>query len=170
MPDAPARNSCAQTAATTKLATTPAHNTRPRVSRIPQPTPIVHTKPSRLAQLENEVHKALAVLYKSMGKLLNYRQLLRHPIHQGEWTISSTNEFGHLAQGVGGRIRGTDTIRFICNADIPHDHCKDVTYGRFVCNVHPEKAEPNHTGFTIGGDRINYPGDMATPTAEMLTA
>eukprot|EP00804_Cyclotella_cryptica_P005133 CCRYP_011532-RA/>CCRYP_011532-RA protein AED:0.44 eAED:0.44 QI:0/-1/0/1/-1/1/1/0/295 len=125
---------------------------------------------SRLTRLENEVHKALAEMDKSTGKLLNYHQLLWHPVYQGDWTISSANEFGRLAQGVGGRIKGTDTIRFICKSDIPQDRRKDVTYGRFVCNARPEKAEPNRTRFTVGGDRINYPGKVATPTAEMLTA
>ncbi len=47
---------------------------------------------------------------------------------------------------------------------------KDVTYGQFVCTVQPEKAEPNQTCFTVGGDRINYPGKVAIPTAEMLVA
>ena len=32
------------------------------------------------------------------------------------------------------------------------------------------KAEKNYTRFTVGGDRINYPGKVATPTAEMLVA
>ncbi len=39
-----------------------------------------------------------------------------------------------------------------------------------MCTVQPEKAEPNQTRFTVGGDRINYPGKVATPTAEMLVA
>ncbi len=47
---------------------------------------------------------------------------------------------------------------------------KDVTYGQFVCTVRLKKAEPNHTRFAVGGDRINYPGKVATPTAEMLVA
>ena len=47
---------------------------------------------------------------------------------------------------------------------------KDVTYGQFLCTVKPEKAEPNQTRFTVGGDRINYPGEVATPTADMLVA
>eukprot|EP00804_Cyclotella_cryptica_P030543 CCRYP_014824-RA/>CCRYP_014824-RA protein AED:0.46 eAED:0.46 QI:0/-1/0/1/-1/1/1/0/105 len=105
--------------------------------------------------MENEVHKALAVLVKSTGKLLNYHQLLQHPVYQGDWTISSANEFGCLAQGVGCRIKGTDTIRFLRKSDIPQDRRKDVTYGRFVCTVRPEKAEPNRTHFTVGGDCIN---------------
>ncbi len=47
---------------------------------------------------------------------------------------------------------------------------KDVTYSQFVCTVRPKKAEPNRTRFTVGGDRINYPGKVATPTADMLVA
>jgi hypothetical protein len=47
---------------------------------------------------------------------------------------------------------------------------KDVTYGQFVCTVQPKIAEPNCTRFTVGGDKINYPGKVATPTADMLVA
>eukprot|EP00804_Cyclotella_cryptica_P016154 CCRYP_004249-RA/>CCRYP_004249-RA protein AED:0.38 eAED:0.38 QI:0/0/0/1/0/0/3/0/604 len=167
--DTPARNTRSHTAAVAKLAVPPALNTRSRASRIPPPTPITKRQPSRLTRMENEVHKALAVLDNSTGKLLNYRQLLRHPVYQGDWTISSANEFGRLAQGVGGRIKGTDTIRFIRKSDIPQDRRKDVTYGRLSATS-ARKAEPNRTRFTVGGDRINYPGEVATPTAEMLTA
>jgi hypothetical protein len=39
-----------------------------------------------------------------------------------------------------------------------------------VCTVRPKKAEPNQTRFAVGGDRINYPGEVATPTMEMLVA
>eukprot|EP00804_Cyclotella_cryptica_P016685 CCRYP_001996-RA/>CCRYP_001996-RA protein AED:0.37 eAED:0.37 QI:0/-1/0/1/-1/1/1/0/336 len=128
-----------------------------RVSPIQQPTPITRTKPSCMACLENKVHKALAVLGNSTGKLLNYHQSLCHPIHQGHWTISSANEFGLLPQGVR-------------KSNIPHDRCKDVTYGHFVCTVRPEKAEHNRTRFTVGSDHINYPGEVVSPTVEMLTA
>jgi hypothetical protein len=47
---------------------------------------------------------------------------------------------------------------------------EDVTYGQFVCTVQPKKAEPNCTRFMVGRYRINYPGKVATPTAEMLAA
>ena len=46
----------------------------------------------------------------------------------------------------------------------------DVTYGKFVCNVRPEKKEQNRTRLVVGGNRINYPGDVSTPTADMLLA
>ena len=36
--------------------------------------------------------------------------------------------------------------------------------------MRPEKEESNQTRFTVGDDRINYPGAVATPTAEMLVA
>jgi hypothetical protein len=47
---------------------------------------------------------------------------------------------------------------------------KDVTDGQFICSVRPEKAKPNQMQFKVGGDRINYPGEVATPTAETLVA
>ncbi len=47
---------------------------------------------------------------------------------------------------------------------------KDFTYGQFICTVRPKKAEPNCTRFTVARDRINYPGKVATPTADMLVA
>ena len=125
----------------------------------------------RMERLENEVHEALAVMDKDTGKMLNYRQLLRIPKYREVWSKSSANEFGRLANGVGGRIKNpTNTIRFIHERDVPKNRMKDVTYGQFVCTIRPEKAEQERTRFTVGGDRINYPGDVATPTAEMLVA
>jgi hypothetical protein len=44
---------------------------------------------------------------------------------------------------------------------------KDVTYGSFSCNLKPNKAETHQTRLTTGGDRINYPEDVGTPTADM---
>jgi hypothetical protein len=41
-----------------------------------------------------------------------------------------------------------------------------VTYGKFVCEYKPNKAEKEHTRFTVGGDKINYPGNCATPTGD----
>jgi hypothetical protein len=121
--------------------------------------------------MTQDVERAMAVMDKNTGKLLNYRQLLKHPAHKKEWDVSAANEFGRLAQGVGGRIKNpTNTIRFIKEQQVPKPRKKDVTYGSFVCTVRPEKAEPNRTRFTAGGDKINYPGEVATPTAEMLVA
>eukprot|EP00804_Cyclotella_cryptica_P010817 CCRYP_008749-RA/>CCRYP_008749-RA protein AED:0.21 eAED:0.21 QI:0/0/0/1/1/1/3/0/823 len=151
-----------------KLLAAPATNTRSkRISRIPKPIPILS---KRTKHVDTEVHRALAVMDQHTGKLLNYRALLRHPAYHNDWTKSSANEFGCLTNDVGGRIKGTNTICFIRKRDIPKDRLKDVTYGQFVCTIRPEKKEPNRTHLVVGGDRINYPGDVATPTAEMLAA
>jgi hypothetical protein len=166
----------------------PAKSTRSHTSRVRQPTKasankirqanaVMHLQRGSLKQqmktlfkLHAEVEQAMAVLDKDSGKLLNYRQLLVHPKYKKAWSVSSANEFGRLAQGVGGRIKGTNTVFFIHESEIPKEQQKDVTYGSFVCTVRPEKAEPNRTRFTAGGDKINYPFEVATPTAEMLVA
>ena len=45
---------------------------------------------------------------------------------------------------------------------------KDVTYGQFLCCIRPKKAETHCMRFVVGGNRINYLGKVATPTAKML--
>jgi hypothetical protein len=56
---------------------------------------------------------------------------------------SGANEFGRLAQGIGGQTKGTNKIVFIKEEDIPKERQKDCTYGKFVCNVRRTKAKPN---------------------------
>ena len=93
---------------------------------------------------------------------------MRSPKHKVIWSKSSANEFGRLAQGLkDGRVKGTNTIKFIRKNQIPHDRRKDVTYGSFSCDMKPNKTEIHRTRLTAGGDRINYPEDVGTPTADM---
>ena len=93
--------------------------------------------------MENKVQQALAVMDRHTGQLLNYQQLIRNQKYKKEWKISAANKFGQLAQGVGGRIKGTNKIKFIFKHEIPKGRLKDVTYGQFVCTVRPEKSEKN---------------------------
>ena len=104
------------------------------------------------------------------GKLLSYRQLMLNQIKINRST-SSANEFERLASRVGGKIKSlTNTIAFVKRKVTPHDCTTDVTYGKFVCSVRPEKKEKNRTRFTVVGYKIDYPVEVATPTADMLVA
>ena len=97
--------------------------------------------------------------------------MMQDPKYKKNWSTFSANEFGRLANGIGGRIKKlTYTIKFIRKKDVPIVIRKDVTYGSFFCNVRNKNAEKNRTRFVLGGDRINYPGEVATPTADMLVA
>ena len=75
------------------------------------------------------------------GKMLKYWQLLNDPQHQAVWGTLSANELGRLAQGIGNRIKGTDTIFFVHKQQVPRDRMKDVTYVKFVCELKPNKKE-----------------------------
>ena len=67
------------------------------------------------------------------------------------------------------RVDGTDTMFFIDENEKPKNRRGDATYGRIVCNVREGKTEKNRTILTVGGNHINYPGDVGTPTACLLT-
>ena len=68
-----------------------------------------------------------------------------------------------------GRVEGTDTMFFIKKEEVPPDRFKDVTYGKFVVDYRENKEEKERVRLTVGGDRINYPDEVATPTADLLT-
>jgi hypothetical protein len=108
------------TASTSKNAP-PASHTRNK-SRLMQPTSSIRNKrrqanavheahPKKanvikaIAKLEKQVTHVMAVLDEDSGKLLNYRQLVRHPKYRDEWNQSSANEFGRLGNRAGGRIK-----------------------------------------------------------------
>ncbi len=104
------------------------------------------------------------------GELLEYHHLISNQTTRATWQHSYGNEIGHLAQGMPGRNTCTNTIVFIKKNQVPQNRAKDVTYGLTTCLIRPEKIEePNHTKLVAGGDRIYYPGNAGTPTADLLT-
>ena len=76
---------------------------------------------------------------------------------------------GHLAQGMPGRVKGTNTIFYIHKEDVLTAQWRDVTYGHVVIKERPGKVDPNRTRVTVGGDRVNYSSDCGTPIVDLLT-
>ena len=44
-----------------------------------------------------------------------------------------------------------------------------VTYARIVVDYCPQKEDPNHVRITVGGNLIDYPGELTTLTADLTT-
>ena len=63
---------------------------------------------------------------------------------------------------------GTNTIFFIPKEKVPAG--RTVTYGIIVAEIRPQKAETHRTRLTVGGNLIHFPGDVTTPTADIITA
>ena len=165
---APAHNTRLRTHATGPAIRTRALTQSTKTKSITQ-TGRAETVEAAISQPENDVHQDLAVMDIDTGKLLSYRQLMRNPKFKKNWSTSSANELGRLANEVGRRIKNlTNKIEFITRKEIPHNCRKYVTYGKFMCSVQPDKKEKNKTRLTVGRDKIDYPGEVSTPTAEML--
>jgi hypothetical protein len=113
---------------------------------------------------------ANAIIDPNTGASMEYSDLMKSPKHTTAWTKSFLNELGCLAQGIADREKGTNTVFFIHHDQVPHDQRKDVTYGRICVDYRPQKKEPNRTRLTVGGNLIDYPGDVSTPTASTITA
>ena len=108
------------------------------------------------------------ILDDETGESLEYRDLIKKDKYREIWELLFANELGHLAQGIRD-ILSTNTIVFIHRSDIPKDRLKDITYGRIVVSYRPQKLEKHRSRLTVGGDRINYPYDVSTPTSDLAT-
>jgi hypothetical protein len=51
--------------------------------------------------------------------------------------------------------------------NIPND--RNITYGKIVCDYKPHKKEKEGVRLAVGGDILNYSGDVATSTADITT-
>ena len=120
--------------------------------------------------IDTDHHFAHKAVHPDTGELCDY-QALSQSSEGPLWEESNCEEIGRLAQGYLPRMpKGTDTVHFIHYNDIPDDRKKDVTYLRIVSTDRPQKAQPRRVRWTCGGDRINYPHDVSTKTADITTA
>jgi hypothetical protein len=115
-------------------------------------------------------HWACSIIDPDTGATMEYCHLIKSPKHKDEWAHSFANEIGRLAQGIGNRKKGANTIFCIPHSQIPQDRRKDVTYGHICVDHRPQKKETKRTRLTVGGNLIDFPGDVSTPTADPTTA
>ena len=119
---------------------------------------------------------ACGVFDPDSGATLEYRQLRRNPKFKDIWEALYSNKLGRLCQGIGKgpngpkqqQVAGTDTYRLIRLSDIPQDRRKEICFSRVVCEIRPQKEDQNRTRITIAGNRIVFPGEVATPTASLV--
>ena len=83
-----------------------------------------------------------------------------------KWQRGLDNELGRLSNGIPGRITGTKTINFIKKSEIPSN--KKVTYANLVCDFRELKEEQYRIRLTLGGDKLDYFGETASPAANLL--
>jgi hypothetical protein len=97
---------------------------------------------------------------------MEYTALMKDRSLQPLWKRGFGNEVGRLFQGIRD-IPGIDTCFFVDLKNIPKD--RKITYGKIVCDYKPHKKEKERVRLTVGGDRLDYSGDVATSTADITT-
>ena len=129
------------------------------------PTPAqTSIKHRNIANLE--IDNKLFHVFDKAGNKLNIDTLLKNKKTKQIWSRSLDNESGRLTQGSQQRVKGTDTMVFIPKSQIPHD--RQVTYSNFVCDYHQLKSEPFIVRMTVGGDKLDYPDETASPAASLI--
>ena len=118
----------------------------------------LHTQP--IFQNNKALH-----IYNVNGGKETIGSLLRGE-NSNRWYGCLINEWGRFSQGNDHGIKGTDTLVYIQNKDIPKD--RKITYGSFVCDYRPLKDEKWRVRLVVGGDKLPYELDAGSPAASML--
>jgi len=126
--------------------------------------PLPHRLANTILNTDNQA-LANAIFDPESGNMLEYKQLLQKD--PATWNPSMANEIGRLAQGIGNRIKGTNTIQFIKKEAIPKN--KTVTYARVVADYRPLKSEPYRTRLTVGGNLLHCSDKTKTDCATLPT-
>ena len=103
-------------------------------------------------------------IYNEHGKRESIETLMKK--NPEKWGKAWSNEWGRLAQGNENNVVFTDTIEFILKSDVPPTNA--VTYASFVCDYRPLKSEPYRVRIVVGGDKLSYGDDAASPATDML--
>ena len=152
------------------------------LSPVPHPTlaplpdiPTTPTSPQLITKLPYNLrpwtscpHYTAPITHSGTGKSMEYRDLISDPSTCATWLRSAENKFRRLTQGLpDNRVEPTNTIFYIPFSKVPKH--KQPTYAYFVCSYRPQKAEPYRTRITVGGNLIDYPGNLSMKVADMTT-
>jgi hypothetical protein len=119
-------------------------------------------------QALNNIPMANAVINQDTVPSLEYHHIIQDETTFPIWNKAAANDFGGLAQGSGGRIEGSNTIFFIPLQAVPNG--KNFIYGRFVVDIGLNKTETHRVHLTLGGNLIQYSGDVSTRSAYLTTS
>jgi len=103
--------------------------------------------------------------------ITHYRKLIKDPLLKDLWIKAMSKELHCSAQGCPGVTKGTNTFFYLSHADIsiiPRDRTE--TYARIVIDHQPQKEDPNRVRIAVGGNLIDYPFELTTHTANMVSS
>jgi Reverse transcriptase (RNA-dependent DNA polymerase) len=151
----------------------PAPPTKKDVGGAPAPSlgvPPASTGPRRSPRLHPGM--SMTAVNPDTGALAEYKELVQSSVGP-RWELAMNKELGRLFQGYkcttdpSHTVQGTDTCTFIHATDIPKG--KKTTYVRIVADYREHKADPYRVRCTLGGDRIDFQGDVSTKVADLVT-
>ncbi len=104
--------------------------------------------------------------------ITSYRKLMNNPSTADIWMTAFGKDFGGMCQGdKKTRTVRTDAIFVMAPNDVPHIPKNQApTYAKVVVTYPPQKDDPYRIRITAGGNKIYYPGELTTRTADMTTA
>ena len=121
----------------------------------------------------NFEHYAILMVHLVTGETISsYKKLMKDPVTAETWQTAFGKDFGGICQGDNktGTV-GTDPMFVMTPQDVanmPADRL--ATYANIIIDFRPQKEDPHRIRACVGGNLINYPGELTTRTADITTS
>ena len=102
--------------------------------------------------------------------ITKYKTLANDQVTSKVWKKLFCHDLGRLLQSYT-TTKETHTVRFV-SPDMIKNIPKDVTvtYTCIIVDYWPQKEDPKHVHITAGGNLIEYPDELTTRTADLITS
>jgi hypothetical protein len=115
----------------------------------------------------------MPMVHPITGKTItSYKKLMKDPITQETWMTAFGKDFEGMSQGDNktGQV-GTNAMFVMDQKNIPNIPAdRTVTYANVVVDYRPQKEDPHCIRIMVGGNLINYPGELTTRMADITTS
>jgi hypothetical protein len=121
----------------------------------------------------NLEHLAVPMIHPMTGETItSCEKMMNNPAMMEIWQTAFGKDFGSMAQGDNKMGQhGTNSIFVMTHTEIlPIPVDCTITYARVIVNFCPQKLDPHQIWITVGGNLINYPGELTTKTADLTTS
>jgi hypothetical protein len=111
-------------------------------------------------------HLENTAVHPVTSKEMEYIALMKDPVLHPLWKRGFGNEAGRLFQGIHD-IQVTNTCFLIELKNMPKT--RQITYEEIVCDYKLHKKEKERAILIVGGEKLDYSGEVATSTADIPT-
>ncbi len=114
----------------------------------------------------------MPMVHLTMGEIISsYKQLMNNPVTSNTWQTAFWKGFQKYVPGRKTGAKGTNAMFVMKPEEVNHvPAARLAMYANIAVNYQPQNNDQYQICITVGGNLINYPGELTRCTADIMTS